>query len=201
MSLYSQRPRTNQVFFSGAHQPFSRRILRTECLCTASQRGGEHGIFLPGKTPQLLRYRRIQWSAARSTATRSFITRRRTRTAKCLSVHRAVRSRRLESPGESPGLHFRPTTHALSCDQLRARLRWSASPCELRTKTITSDLDAAPNWNTLAISADGRSAFIALASAGAPDNAARRPDAIAGSQFGVDLATGRVCRWFQLRRR
>jgi hypothetical protein len=63
---------------------------------------------------------------------------------------------------------------------------------ELRTKTIANDLDAAPNWNTMAISPDGRSAFIALASAGAPDNASRhQPDANRWlAIYKVDLSTG-----------
>ena len=63
---------------------------------------------------------------------------------------------------------------------------------ELRTKTIAHDLDAAPNWNKIAISADGRSAFTALASAGAPDNAARhRPDANRWlAIYKIDLTTG-----------
>jgi len=63
---------------------------------------------------------------------------------------------------------------------------------ELRTKTIAHDLDATPGWNTIAISADGRSAFIALASAGAPDNAARhRPDANRWlAIYKIDLTTG-----------
>src|SRR6202007_2908677 len=54
------------------------------------------------------------------------------------------------------------------------------------------DLDAAPGWNTIAISADGRNAFIALASAGAPDNAARhRPDANRWlAIYKIDLTTG-----------
>ena len=63
---------------------------------------------------------------------------------------------------------------------------------ELRTKTIAHDLDAAPNWNKMAVSDDGRSAFIALASAGAPDNAARHiPDANRWlAIYKVDLSTG-----------
>ena len=63
---------------------------------------------------------------------------------------------------------------------------------ELRTKTIAHDLDAAPNGNKIAVSADGRSAFVALASAGAPDNAARhQPDANRWlAIYKVDLATG-----------
>jgi Tol biopolymer transport system component len=63
---------------------------------------------------------------------------------------------------------------------------------ELRTKTIAHDLDAAPNWNKMAVSDDGRSAFIGLASAGAPDNAARHiPDANRWlAIYKVDLSTG-----------
>ena len=63
---------------------------------------------------------------------------------------------------------------------------------ELRAKTIAHDLDAAPNGNTIAISADGRSAYIALASAGAPDNAERHePDANRWlAIYKVDLSTG-----------
>ncbi len=73
---------------------------------------------------------------------------------------------------------------------------------ELRTKTIASDLDAAPNWNTMAISPDGRSAFIALASAGAPDNAARhqsRRESLARNLQGGSHAPARARRWSQLR--
>ncbi len=63
---------------------------------------------------------------------------------------------------------------------------------ELRTKTIVHDLDASPDWNTIAISPDGRSAFIALASAGGPDNAARhQPDANRWlAIYKIDLTTG-----------
>jgi Tol biopolymer transport system component len=63
---------------------------------------------------------------------------------------------------------------------------------ELRTKTIAHDLDASPSWNTIAISADGRSAFIALASAGAPDNTGRhRPEANRWlAIYKIDLTTG-----------
>ncbi|MGA8144587.1 MAG: hypothetical protein WB987_11915 [Candidatus Acidiferrales bacterium] len=63
---------------------------------------------------------------------------------------------------------------------------------ELRSKTIAHELDAAPNGNTIAISADGRSAFIALASAGAPNNAARHlPDSDRWlAIYKINLTTG-----------
>jgi Tol biopolymer transport system component len=63
---------------------------------------------------------------------------------------------------------------------------------ELRSKTIAHDLDASPGGNTIAISADGRSAFISLASSGAPNNAARhKPDADRWlAIYKIDLTTG-----------
>ncbi|MGH9744775.1 MAG: hypothetical protein ACRD59_01540 [Candidatus Acidiferrales bacterium] len=66
------------------------------------------------------------------------------------------------------------------------------SVSEQRTKAIAHDLDAAPNGNTIAISADGRSGFIALAGAGAPNNAARhRPEADRWlAIYKIDLTTG-----------
>ena len=63
---------------------------------------------------------------------------------------------------------------------------------ELHSKTIAHDLDASPGGNTIAISADGRSAYIALASSGAPNNIARhRPDADRWlAIYKIDLSTG-----------
>src|SRR5215472_3643459 len=63
---------------------------------------------------------------------------------------------------------------------------------EGRTRTIAQDLDAAPDWNKMAISDDGRSAYIPLASVGAPDNAARhQPDADRWlAIYKVDLTNG-----------
>lgn len=63
---------------------------------------------------------------------------------------------------------------------------------EGRSKAIAHDLDAAPMANTIAISADGRSAYLALASSGAPNNATRHiPDADRWlAIYKVDLATG-----------
>ncbi len=63
---------------------------------------------------------------------------------------------------------------------------------ELHSKTIAHDLDASPGGNTIAISADGSSAYIALASAGAPNNAARhKPDSDRWlAIYKIDLTTG-----------
>jgi Tol biopolymer transport system component len=63
---------------------------------------------------------------------------------------------------------------------------------ELHSKTIAHDLDASPGGNTIAISTDGSSAYIALASPGAPNNAARhRPDADRWlAIYKIDLSTG-----------
>ncbi len=63
---------------------------------------------------------------------------------------------------------------------------------ELHSKTIAHDLDASPGGNTIAISADGKSAYVSLASAGAPNNAARhKPDSDRWlAIYKIDLTTG-----------
>ena len=60
------------------------------------------------------------------------------------------------------------------------------------SKTLASGLDASPLPGHIAISADGRRAFVALASAGLPDNEARhRPDANRWLKiYEINLATG-----------
>lgn len=63
---------------------------------------------------------------------------------------------------------------------------------ELHSKTIAHDLDASPGGNTIAISADGKTAFMSLASSGAPNNAARHnPDADRWlAIYKINLTTG-----------
>ena len=66
------------------------------------------------------------------------------------------------------------------------------APQTLASKTIAANLDASPIPGSMAISEDGRSAYLALASPGPPSNAARhRPEADRWLKiYKLDLATG-----------
>jgi Tol biopolymer transport system component len=60
------------------------------------------------------------------------------------------------------------------------------------TKTLASNLDASPERGSMAISPDGRSVYVALATSGAPNNEARhRPEADRWLKiYQVDVSTG-----------
>lgn len=65
-------------------------------------------------------------------------------------------------------------------------------PNSKSTKTLATNLDASPQRSSIAIAPDGRSIYIALATAGAPNNEARhRPEADRWLKiYQLDLATG-----------
>jgi hypothetical protein len=65
-------------------------------------------------------------------------------------------------------------------------------PHSKSTKTLVTNLDASPERGSLAIAPDGRSIYVALASAGAPSNEARhRPESDRWLKiYQLDLATG-----------
>jgi Tol biopolymer transport system component len=65
-------------------------------------------------------------------------------------------------------------------------------PHSKSTKTLATNLDASPERNSIAIAPDGRSIYIALATAGAPNNEARhRPESDRWLRiYQLDLATG-----------
>ena len=210
MSLYSLATREqNQDFLlGGLTSLFRAGFCGPNAFVRLGQRGSEHGIFLPGvETPQLSSIppdsvvscsadgSEIVYYAPQNPDHQMFVGPPRG-PFKTFGV-----------TGRITGTAFSPDNSMLYVMLFQPSGETSLvriSVHELRTKTIAHDLDAAPNWNTIAVSDDGRSAFIALASAGAPDNAARHiPDANRWlAIYKVDLTTGaRDAGGFNSRRR
>jgi Tol biopolymer transport system component len=198
MSLYSleTREQNPDLLLGGLTSVSRARFCGPNALVRLGVRGSERGIFLPGaETPQLSAI--PPDSVAACSADGNEI------------VYYAPENpdrQMFVGPAHGPfkafGVTGRITGTAFSSDgSMLYVLLFQPSGAtslvriavhELRTKTIAHDLDAAPGWNTIAISPDGRSAFIALASAGAPDNAARHiPDANRWlAIYKIDLTTG-----------
>jgi Tol biopolymer transport system component len=198
MSLYSLETREQNLdlLLNGLTSIFRAGFCGPQILVRLGQRGSEHGIFWPGAESLQLSTlppdavvgcssdgQEIAYYIFGNTDRQMFVGPPRG-PFKTFGV-----------TGRITGTAFSPDNSMLyvmlfqpSGDTSLVRI----SVHELRTKTIASNLDAAPNWNTMAISPDGRSAFIALASAGAPENAARhQPDANRWlAIYKVDLSTG-----------
>jgi Tol biopolymer transport system component len=103
--------------------------------------------------------------------------------------------RNFQIPGRVIAMTFSPDSNALyvllfppSGKSSLARIRVN----DLNTRVIASDLDASAVPDSLGVSPDGRSIFLALGSAGAPNNEARhQPDADRWLKiYQLDLATG-----------
>ncbi len=99
-------------------------------------------------------------------------------------------------PGRITGMVFSPDDSALYV--LAFRSDGASSLVRMNTKNgdkkaIATDLDAPPFYSSIAISADGKTLYIPLASAAAPDNRARHvPDADRWLKiYSVDVATGK----------
>ncbi|MGA8221637.1 MAG: hypothetical protein WB780_08275 [Candidatus Acidiferrales bacterium] len=97
--------------------------------------------------------------------------------------------------GKVTGMAFSPDGNALFIEMFHPTGESSLvriAPHSLAAKTLAANLDASPEPGSIGISADGRSVYLALASPGAPNNAARhRPEADRWLKiYRFDLATG-----------
>jgi len=165
-------------------------------LVRLGKRGSERGIFLPGAdSPQLstLPTDSVVNCSADGSELVYYIPENPDRQLFVGPVHGPFKA--FGVSGRITGTEFSPDGNMLYVSLFQPSGETSLVRIaihELHTKTIAHDLDAEPAGNRMAISDDGRNAYIALASAGAPDNAARhRPEADRWlAIYKVDLATG-----------
>jgi hypothetical protein len=198
MSLFSLETREqNSGFLLGGLTSVDRAVFcGPNALARLGQRASESGIFLPGReTPQLstLPANSVVGCSADGSEIVYYVPQNQDRQIFVGPVH---------GPFKTFGIAGRITATAFSPDGsiLYVLLFQPTGESSLvriavhegRSKTIAHDLDASPNRNTIAISDDGRSAYIALASPGAPNNAARhRPDSDRWlAIYKIDLASG-----------
>ena len=198
MSLFSLETHRQEpdVLLGGLTSLSRARFCGPNAFVRLGQRGSEGGIFLPGPVaPQLATIPpgSVVNCSADGGEIVFYIPENPDRQMFVGPVHGPFKT--FEVTGRITGTAFSPDGSMLYVLLFEASGETSfvrISLQELRAKTIAHDLDAAPNGNTIAISADGRSAYIALASAGAPDNAERHePDANRWlAIYKVDLSTG-----------
>lgn len=198
MSLYSleTREQNPDLLLGGLTSVFRAGFCGPNALVRLGARGSERGIFLPGaETPQLsaIPPESVVGCSADGNEIVYYVPENPDRQMFVGPVHGPFKT--FGVTGRITGTAFSPDgsmLYVLLFQRSGATSLVRIAVHELHTKTIAHDLDAAPGWNTIAILADGRSAFIALASAGAPDNAARHiPDANRWlAIYKVDLTTG-----------
>jgi WD40 repeat protein len=198
MSLYSleTREQNQQFLLGGLTSVFRAGFCGPNALVRLGARGSEHGIFMPSPGgPQLGSFPEgsIVSCSADGNEIVYYVPE---------NPDRQIFVGAVRGPFRTFGVSGRITATAFSPDgNMLYLLLFEPSGAsslvriaihEGRSKTIASDLDASPNGNTIAISDDGRSAYLALGSGGAPNNAARHlPDADRWlAIYKVDLTTG-----------
>jgi hypothetical protein len=198
MSLFSleTREQNPQMLLGGLTSVLRAGFCGTNALVRLGERGSEHGIFMPGSdAPQLASFPEgsIVSCSPDGNEIVYYVPENPDRQIFVGAVHGPFRTfgvtGRITATAFSPDGNF---LYLLLFEPSGASSLVRISIHEGRSKTIAADLDAAPNENAIAILADGRGAYLALASGGAPNNAARHlPDADRWlAIYKIDLSTG-----------